>query len=291
MNRPAPHSVPRAAAAAFTLIEMIGVLAIMAILASVLVPNVLRSMDRAAVRAEIATLAALGEQTKLHLRVNGAPPNPAAPDLTNPATLPTRASWCRDLGTLGDLAPYDIAVNKRALARVYLVDPSATPTPRVMLLSSMRAGLGLPANPLTSPQFDAIWNTADHDIPPDTSWAGWSAWRTRDAANSYFVYREYLLIERVDLRAIYHSELTTFVFRLNNRDAAVTVSFDYTPPFGAGGSGALVPGAYAEVTLAPRARLNLYRDGARRTLDYTYLVGTAGRTQTFDFQDGAWIPQ
>jgi prepilin-type N-terminal cleavage/methylation domain-containing protein len=290
MTRPAQLPSARAAAA-FTLIEMIGVLAIISILASVLVPNVLRSMDRAAVRAETATLTALGEQARLFLRVNGTLPNPTAPDLTNLATLPTRASWCRDLGSLGDIAPYDIAVNKRAMPRVYLVDPSATPAPRVMILSSMRAGMGLPANNLTTVQFDAIWNTADTDIPPNASWAGWNAWRTRDPSNSYFIYREYLQIERIDLRAIYHAELASFLFRLNNRDAAATVSFDYTPPFGAGGSGTVVPGGYAEVTLAPRARLNFYRDAARTMLDYTYIVGTAGRTQTFDFKDGTWTPQ
>ena len=64
MNRTASLSRVRGAAG-FTLIEMIGVLAIMAVLASVLVPNVLHTLDRAALSAEATTLANLGEQTKL----------------------------------------------------------------------------------------------------------------------------------------------------------------------------------------------------------------------------------
>jgi type II secretory pathway pseudopilin PulG len=169
---------------AFTLIEMIGVLAIMAILASVLVPNVLRSMDRAAIRAEAETLKALGEQTKQYLRANG--------------TAPTAANWTTTIGTFADIAPIDIATNKRAMARVYLLEPTIAPATaqRAMILSSMRIGLALPTatNIATAAQFQRLWQTADNAVPSSASWGGWNAWTA--VANS----GEYLLIERINLQ-------------------------------------------------------------------------------------------
>ena len=78
--------------AAFTLIEMIGVMAIMAILgAAVIVPNGLRVMDRAAVSAEQQTLANLGKQSVKFLGDIGSPP--------------AVATWATDIATYSDLQP------------------------------------------------------------------------------------------------------------------------------------------------------------------------------------------
>ncbi len=262
----------RAANAAFTLIEMIGVLAIMAILASVVVPNVLRSMDRAAVNAEATTLAALGEQTKLYLRVNG--------------VAPTAANWTTAIGTLADIAPVDIATNKRALARSYITDPAATPTPRVMILSSMRAGLTLPvaANITTAAQFQSLWQTADKAVPATASWAGWSAWTAVTGSG------EYLLIQRVNLAPVYATELASVTLTLNNRGTG-TASYNLVQPSGASLAAVnVVAGGNVVLSgLVPRTRLNLYRAASGATLNYTYVVGTTGRT--FDFDGTNWIPQ
>ncbi len=271
MTRPA-QPPPARATAAFTLIEMIGVLAIMAILAGVLVPNVLRSMDRAAVRAEAETLAALGEQTKLYLRIN--------------RVAPTAANWPTALGALADLAPVDIATNKRALARSFLVDPAATPAPRVLILSSMRAGMTLPgaANITTAAQFQSLWQTADKAVPTTASWSGWSAWSAVTGSG------EYLLIERVNLAPIYATDLANVTLTLNHRGPA-TASYNLVQPNGVAGAAVpVVAGANVVLTgLAPRTRLNLYRTAAGGTLNYTYIVGAAGRT--FDFDGTNWIPQ
>jgi type II secretory pathway pseudopilin PulG len=273
MKRASPLS-SAGASAAFTLIEMIGVLAIMAVLASVLVPNVLRSLDRAAVRAEASTLDALGEQTKLYLRVNG--------------TAPTVANWTTQIGSFADIAPVDIATNKRAMARTYLLEPSVAPTPapRALILSSMRAGLALPtsANITTSAQFQSLWQTADNALPSAASWAGWSTWSA--VANS----GEYLLIERVNLLPIYNSDLLSVTLTLNNL-SATTASYNLVLPSGTV-QGWVNVAAGANVVLAgllPRTRLNLYSAASAATLNYTYVVASSGRT--FDFVGNTWTPQ
>jgi len=265
-------SPPTGEAAGFTLIEMIGVLAIMAVLASVLVPNVLHSLDRAAISAEATTLAALGGQAKLYLQVNG--------------ILPTPANWTTAIGSLADNAPTAIATNRRAMARVYLVDPAANPAPRVMLLSSMRAGLALPvaANITTAAQFQSLWQTADNAVPTNASWGGWNAWSA--VANS----GDYLLIARVNLQPIYNTDLKSVTLSLNNRGAA-TASYNLVLPNGTSQNAVnVVAGGNAVLAgLLPRTRLNLYRAASGVTLNYTYVVNATGRT--FDFDGTNWIPQ
>jgi type II secretory pathway pseudopilin PulG len=274
MKRATPR-FPDRRAAAFTLIEMIGVLAIMAIMASVLVPNALRSMDRAAIKAEAENLAALGEQTKQYLRANG--------------IAPTSANWIAAIGTFSDLAQADIATNKRAQARVYLLEPATAPAlpPRAMILSSMRAGLALPtaANITTSAQFLSLWQTADNAVPSTASWGGWSAWTA--VANS----GDYLLIERINLLPIYNTDLANVTLTLNNRGAA-TASYNLVLPDGTSQTAVnIVAGGNVVLTgLLPRTRLNLYSTASGGTLNYTYVVGTVGRTFDFDATN-RWTPQ
>src|SRR5690606_15481651 len=74
--------------AGFTLLEMIGVIAIMSILASVLVPNMLRSIDGAASRAEAETMRHLGTALEGYLKKNE-----ALPVAENPAVAPPAVPW------------------------------------------------------------------------------------------------------------------------------------------------------------------------------------------------------
>ena len=258
--------------AGFTLIEMIGVLAIMAILASVLTPNAVRSLDRAAVNAEVQTLQNLGTQVKLYLSANG--------------TAPTPANWTVTVGNFADISPADIATNKRQMARVYLTDPAAVPTQRVIILSSMRSGLALPtaANINTALRFQDIWQTADGSLPTALSWGGWAAWNA--VANS----GEFLVIERVNLSPVYNTDLQSLTITLNNRGAA-TASYNIVLADGtvqlavnvlAGGT-AILPNR------RPKERFNLYRAAGGVTLDYSYVLSTTGKT--FDFNGVNWIPQ
>jgi type II secretory pathway pseudopilin PulG len=256
MKRAAPL-FPVRPVAAFTLIEMIGVLAIMAIMASVLVPNVLRSMDRAAVDAEAKTLAALGEQVKLYAKINGAPP--------------ALATWQGDLATLADLAAVDIVTNRRGIARSYVLDTSAVPSPRIMIVSSMRGGLPIP--PITAAQFQTVWQTADKAVP-----AGWTTWTAVSGSG------EQLLIERVNLLAVYQTNPATIAITFNTTEATAVGTYSFWAP-GAPTDSARF-GIPPSRTFAPGTILTLYSNGA---VNYTYAVGTVMRT--FDLKGANWIPQ
>lgn len=270
MKPPALHFLR--AAAGFSLIELIGVLAIMAILASVIAPNTLRSLDRAAVNAEARTLDNLGEQVKICLRANG--------------TAPTAANWTTTVGSYADISPADIATNRRRINRVYITDPATNPTQRVLILSSMRAGLNLPtaANINTAVRFQDIWQTVDGALPTTASWSGWTAWSA--VANS----TDYLLIERVNLAPIYNTDLQSLTLTLNNK-AGTTASYNLVLANGTVQTAVNLPaGSTAILTnRRPRDRLNLYRAASGATLDYSYVVNTAGRT--FDFNGTSWNPQ
>ena len=275
--------------AAFTLIEMIGVLAIMSILASVLVPNVLRSMDRAAVDAERKTLDAIGEQVRTFVREKYSMPSSAAPAfLPDRSVDASRLSWCKDVAEVSDIPLRDLAINRREMPRVYLQDPDVTKN-RVLILSSMMSdgsyALPTPGEINTAAEFQTLWDTAENSLPT-VNWIRRGRWLALNEGGNHF------LIERIDLRPIYRTDLATFTFRLNNRDT-VTVAYDYVPAIGTGGSGTVAAGGYAEIQMQPRARLNLYRASTRSTatLDYTYIVGTSARVLTFDFKSGVWTPQ
>jgi len=256
---------------AFTLIELIGVLAIMAILAGVIAPNALRALDRAAVNTEFTSLGNLGDELKLYLRDQG--------------VAPTSANWTTTLASYADLSPANLATNKKGVARLYLTDSATNPTQRVLILSSMRQGLALPAaaNIATAAAFQQIWQTADGSIPPASSWNGWNAWST--VANS----GNYLVIERVNLISVYDTDLESLTLTLNNRGGA---SASYNLVLANGTSQAAVNvavGATVILTETPRIRLNLYRGPGGATLDYSYVVSTTGKT--FDFNGTDWIPQ
>ena len=251
------HSQPvLGRSAAFTLIEMIGVLAIMSILASVLVPNVLRSMDRAAVRAEAETLKALGEQVRQYAKINGVPP--------------ALGTWNTDLGTLADLAAVDILTNRRGNQRRYVLD-AGSPSPRLMIISSMRNGLQIPA--ISAAQFQNVWQTADHAVP-----AGWGTWTVVSGSG------EQLLIERVNLQGLYLSNPALVTITFNTAEATAAGRYSFRPPGATADSGpyAIVPTR----SFAPGTILTLYSNG---TANYTYAVGTVART--FDLKGSTWIPQ
>jgi prepilin-type N-terminal cleavage/methylation domain-containing protein len=251
----------------FSLLEMIGVLAIMAILAGALAPGALRSIERAAVRAEASTLAALGEQIEFYAHENGAPPS--------------TTEWTTRLAALGNLAPADIATNRRGVPRVYILDPATSPARRVLVLSGMRPDLALPAaSAINTPaRFDDLWNTPDGTVPSTASWSGWSAWNNVPDGG------EKLVVGRIGLATATRS----FTVTLNNAGPS-GVAYVLVDQTGAASATSIVdPGVAAVLSgLKPRSRLDLYRTtGSSGSPDYSYVVSDSGRT--FEFDGTQWI--
>jgi type II secretory pathway pseudopilin PulG len=271
MKRPSTLPEPLGAAG-FSLIELIGVLAIITILAGTIAPNALRSIERAAVRAEEQSLSTIGEQVKLYLRDQG--------------TLPTPANWTTTLAAYSDLSPTDLAINRRNNARVFILDPARSPAERAIILSSMRSGLNVPTagNINTAGRFQALWDTAENTLPSTASWGGWNTWR--NTANS----EDFLVVERINLLPIYRTEFRSFTITLNN-NGTTNASYNLVPASGTAQSVVNIPaGATAILTnLRVSDRVNLYRSSGGGNLDYSYVVSDTGKT--VDFDGIQWLPQ
>lgn len=313
---------------AFTLIELIGVLAIIAIMAAVLAPNVIRQIDRAAVKAEQENLQKVGDIIKLYLRDN--------------YVAPTAANWTTVLATYSDLRSADLATNTRGVARVYLTDPSTTPT-RIIILSAMRSSLSLPSSSsITTTGFQAIWDTAENTVPPTSSWSGWSNYNSSNI--------EFLVIQRVNLTPVYRTDLQTYTITLvNNSNVTSTTTTTTTTTttetngnaggngngngnaygvgngngngngnggggssgtgntggttasyrvvrsngtYGSSGNIAPTDGPIQLTDCRPNDRIELYRasGGSAADLDFVYVVGAGGKTLQFIYSSD-WIPE
>ncbi len=148
----------------FTLLELIAVLAVIAILSSVMAPGIVRAVDDAYSRAEDENLETLASGLRDYiLRTRSIPST-------------TGSVWSAALATNTDYSAQQILVNRRNQQRVLVADPrfftstdssfsgysqstgltSAPVSPRMMLISSLQGAVPSIAN--NSGTFDAVWN-------------------------------------------------------------------------------------------------------------------------------------
>ena len=187
------HDAPNGA---FSLIEVIGVLAVIAILAAMLVPSITKRVDFAAWSSENASLSAMKDALVQYvLRSN---------------TIPSQATWTTALsGQLG-LAPGNIAVNRRNISRAFLIDNSGwlgtvtlpytvppggvatTPSSaRLMIVSTIAKGpLPVASGAPGTASFNDIWNTPEGRKP--STWSGWAGTGGD------------LIIQRINLAPLFH---------------------------------------------------------------------------------------
>lgn len=185
LNRSADFS-PRQG---FTLIEMVGILAVIVILATVIVSTTVRQLDIAAGDLEGANLSKYAAALQSNIQRNRYIPG------TNDMAQRIASELGMDLK--------DVTTNSRANPRLFVVDPgfqiglaqvrppfqqtntgcgfvgtngyTAPPIkPRLMLLSNM-GPVNWPANlaSMNDSDFDTLWNTADGSLPAGGPWAGW----------------------------------------------------------------------------------------------------------------------
>lgn len=210
------HRGTAAVRAGFTLLEIVAVLAIMAILAATLIPGVLRQIDQAALTKERADLTALGDALNSSIRRTRSIPGPT--------------NWAAVLGTEAQKGAAAVRTTPRNLNRVFLVDPdlrlaganlpyaqttngTAQPvSPRVLMLASLSGALPVTNGFPSAAAFQEIWNASAGTVP-----ASWS---------TYTGQGNDLVVQRVQLRPLFHR----LVLINNDLQGTGRFSIDGSPP-------------------------------------------------------------
>jgi type II secretory pathway pseudopilin PulG len=175
---------------AFSLLEMIGILAVLAILATVLAPSFVRTMDKSASDQESATLKSFGDALQQ--------------SILRKRYIPSEVDWATNIAAEFGADVTYVTTSPRNQPRYFLIDPALqvgvnggglpyTQTsvgsavtnnsgtiippisPRVIIISSIGralpagfvSGVALPAN------FTNIWNAPDGTVPPAPIFSGW----------------------------------------------------------------------------------------------------------------------
>jgi type II secretory pathway pseudopilin PulG len=171
----------RAWSAGFTLIEVVGVLAVVLILATMIFSATTKSVDVGVSKQESVTLqnfATALQNSVLRNRV-----------------VPDGSGWYLAVAKELGLSPNAVLYNARnpTISRVFMIDPniqigpsagglpytqgsngSAQPqSARAMILSSLAAFAPFPATATNSANFNALWSTPDGSLPSNSSFNGW----------------------------------------------------------------------------------------------------------------------
>jgi type II secretory pathway pseudopilin PulG len=216
----------------FSALEMIGVLAVISILASVLVPPMVRQMDKTAGDQESAALKSFGDALQQSIMRQRYIPGPANWD------------WATNIAAELGADVASVTNSPRKQPRFFLIDPNlsiggsglpyrqtnngatSVTKARVMLVSSI--GRPLPGSVVSgvasSNDFNAFWNwnDASNALPATTfTWTGWP--------NS-----EDLRVQRVDLSPLFvhlvlssSASRTPAVYSIDQTDSRVTVTNSY----------------------------------------------------------------
>lgn len=148
----------------FTLMELIGVMAVLAILSAAMAPSIFAAVDDAYSAAEDSNLQALADDLENYLLTRRSLPRASRPE------------WSAALATVSDRPVSAVLSNRRNFQRTLYYDPrffstsdvsfpgfvqttglaAAPVSPRLMLISNTRANAPQPA--MNSATFNAIWN-------------------------------------------------------------------------------------------------------------------------------------
>ncbi|MFT5467006.1 MAG: prepilin-type N-terminal cleavage/methylation domain-containing protein [Verrucomicrobiales bacterium] len=183
----------------FSLLELVGVLAIVAILASVMAPPLIQQIERTMAAHERDELAILAQGLK--------------DSILKTKRIPDVTEWVAAASAEVGWPEIDVLVNDWRSSRVYLIDPalrvgpvdgqlpyeqtssgSIKPeSPRILILSSLDPTKALPVSSGTpdAAVFDTIWDTNEGAVPE--GWIG----RWVDAGDD-------LKIQRIHLGSLFH---------------------------------------------------------------------------------------
>jgi prepilin-type N-terminal cleavage/methylation domain-containing protein len=196
----------------FSLIEFVGVMAIIAIMAATIAPMAVRQTDKSALSKEAATMSTISNALALQVIRNKA--------------IPDETTWTNVAATWAMHPASQISVNDRGFARAFLIDSGGwftnyaagsyytqtssgtSPRPasaRAMIVSTIARGLPLSSGRPTSGDFNDIWNTPPLKKP--STWTGWNG------------SGEDLTIQRFNVDSLFHRLI------LVNRDNSTQPAF------------------------------------------------------------------
>jgi type II secretory pathway pseudopilin PulG len=159
----------------FSVIEFVGVLAILAILAAALAPVAVRKSDKGAIAKEQSAVLSIS--------------NGLTTQIIRNKTIPDDTTWASAAATWMTLPPTQIATNSRGFARAFVMDPNGWPggyaqtasgtnqrpaSGRAMIVSTIAKDLPISSGWLSgsATAFNDIWNTPPLAKPSMWSWAG-----------------------------------------------------------------------------------------------------------------------
>ena len=155
-----PHASRLTSSPGFTLVELIGVLAILAILASFITPNVINQLRSARRDAEDQQLANISQGIALYLRQTRSFPANLA--VLSPDYVPVSSGQLTNNAN-GFLRYYFVQPNISGYTNVAGLDPTALADSRVLLITDLTQN----ANPaiITDADFETWWNTDETGTP------------------------------------------------------------------------------------------------------------------------------
>ena len=155
-----PHALRLRSPPGFTLVELIGVLAILAILASFITPNVINQLRSARRDAEDKQLANISQGIELYLRQTRSFPANLA--VLCPDYVPTSSGQLTNNAN-GFLRYYFVQPNISGYTNVAGSDPTALADSRFLLITDLTQN----ANPtiVTDANFETWWNTDETGTP------------------------------------------------------------------------------------------------------------------------------
>ena len=155
-----PHASRLTLSSGFTLVELIGVLAILAILASFITPNVINQLRSARRDAENQQLANISQGIELYLRQTRSFPANLA--VLSPDYVPVSSGQLTNNAN-GFLRYYFVQPNLSGFTNVAGLDPTALADSRVLLITDLTQN----ANPTINndAQFENWWNTDETGTP------------------------------------------------------------------------------------------------------------------------------
>ena len=230
---PLPLAAGTRRCAGISLIEFIGVLAIISILAAAVVGGVVTDMTGSQVTTEAANLASMNQAL--------------VAEVLHTYQIPGANNWATNLGSWLMLPSTQIATNAVGFKRVFLYDSTGfgsislpytqaggvttfPANPRIMIISSLDGNIPDTSGGTNSAEFNAVWNTTAGSLP--STWTTWATNHTVSASR--------LLIQRINLLPLFKQVILSAVdtndfggFTVQSGSVANTTSAQYVQRYSA----------------------------------------------------------